>query len=159
MTGLKPFDRFLIKYCTNPGRLLDVGASGQIVDTTVTFMGHKYESLNIGFGNYDVTKDPYHWTMIPDNTYDYTISLTAFEHIEFPWLTFLEMVRVTKNNGLIYIVAPSIGDIHPNTLDCWRYLPDGMRAFAKWGNVTVVDIILDQENAWHYCEGIFKKER
>jgi hypothetical protein len=158
MTGLEPFDRFLLKYCTVLGKFLDVGASGQKVNSTVTSMGHTYESLNIGFGDYDVSKDPWHWPMIADNTYDYVISLTAFEHIEFPWLTILEMVRVTKKNGLIYIIAPSTGALHPNTLDCWRYFPDGMRALAKWGKVNVVEILLDEKNAWNYCEGIFRKE-
>jgi len=158
MTGLDPFDRFLLKYCSVPGSILDVGGAGQIVASTVELMGHHYDSLNIGIGTFDVTADPYNWSMIPDNTYEYVISLTAFEHIEFPWLTFLEMVRVTKHSGLIYIIAPSTGSLHPNTLDCWRYFPDGMRALAKWGKVSVVDVMLDEKNAWNYCEGIFKKE-
>jgi hypothetical protein len=159
MTGLKPFDLFLTNYCSIPGKILDIGGAGSIVRVTVESMGHQYDSLNLGWGTYDVTEDPYHWWMIPDNTYDYVISLTAFEHIEFPWLTFLEMVRVTKNNGIIYIIAPSTGGLHPNVLDCWRYFPDGMRALAKWGKVSVIDVILDQKEAWNYCEGIFKKER
>jgi len=157
MTGFKPFDNFLINYCTIPGKILDVGGSGSIVQITVEPMGHSYESLNLGWGTYNVIDDPWHWTMISDNTYDYVISLTAFEHIEFPWLTMLEMVRVTKKDGLIYIVAPSTGEIHPNTFDCWRYLPDGMRALAKWGKVTILDVILDEKEAFNYCEGIFKK--
>jgi len=158
MTNLEPFDKFIFKYCSVPGKILDVGAGGQIVRTTVESMGYQYDSLNLGFGTYDVIKDPYHWTMISDNTYDYVISLTAFEHIEFPWLTFLEMVRVTKKNGIIYILAPSTGPIHPNTLDCWRYFPDGMRAFAKWGNVELIDTSIEP-GIWGYCEGIFKKFR
>ena len=157
MTGLKPFDRFLAKYCLIPGRILDVGASGQIVDVEVTAMGHTYDSLNLGFGKYDVSADPYNWSMIPDNTYDYVISLTVFEHVEFPWLTIKEMARVVKPNGIVYIVAPSTGMLHPNTLDCWRYFPDGMRALAKWSNLNVIEILLDTEEAWNYCEGIFKK--
>ena len=157
MTGFKQFDKFLVDYCSKPGKFLDVGASGQTIASVLTSLGHQYESLNLGFGTYDVTETPYNWTMIPDNNYDYTISLTAFEHIEFPWLTILEMVRVTKQNGLIYIIAPSTGMIHPNPLDCWRYFPDGMRALAKWSKVTVIDIIFDEKEAWNYCEGIFRK--
>jgi len=157
MTGLKQFDLFLSKYCTTPGMMLDVGASGQIIDTEVTSMGHTYHSLNLGFGFFDVQKDPYKWDMISDNTYDYVISVATFEHIEFPWLTMLEMVRVAKPNGIIYILVPSTGDLHPNTLDCWRMFPDGIRALAKLGKVKVLDVIYDQTEAWHYCEGIFQK--
>ena len=157
MTGFKQFDTFLLDYCTIPGKILDVGGTGSIVQTTVEPMGHQYESLNIGRGTYNVIEDPWHWATIPDNTYDYVISLCAFEHIEFPWLTILEMARVAKPNGFIYIVAPSTGAIHPNTLDCWRYFPDGMRALAKWAKLNIVDVIINEKEAFNYCEGIFKK--
>jgi hypothetical protein len=159
MTGFKQFDIFLEKYCTIPGKVLDVGGTGSIVMRAIESLGHSYESLNIDGGTHDVFSSPYNWSMIEDNTYDYVISLTAFEHIEFYWLTFLEMKRVVKNNGLIYIIAPSSGQIHPNPVDCWRFLPDGMRALAKWGQVTVIDVIFNEKELWHYCEGIFKKER
>lgn len=159
MTGFEQFDNFLNKYCTISGKFLDVGGTGSIIINAIESKGHKYESLNLGYGTYDVINDPYSWNMISDNTYDYVISLTVFEHIEYPWLTILEMVRVTKNNGLIYIVAPSTGMIHSNPLDCWRICPDGMRALAKWGKVTVLDILFDEQSKWNYCEGIFKKER
>lgn len=156
MTGLPLLDKFLDKYCFIPGKMLDVGGSGMAINTAAESMGHQYESLNLGRGTYDVEKDHYHWTMIPDNTYDYVISITAFEHIEFPWLTFLEMVRVAKKDSIIYILAPSTGPIHPNALDCWRYFPDGMRALAKWGKVELIGTNIEP-GLWGYCEGIFKK--
>lgn len=159
MTGLEPLDKFISKYCSIPGKILDVGGSGMMIPNFLEPLGFQYESLNLGRGTYDVTEDPYHWTMIPDNTYDYVISITAFEHIEFPWLTFLEMVRVTKNNGIIYVLAPSTGPIHLNSLDCWRYLTDGMKALAKWGQVDVIEVKIDPSGIWQYCEGIFRKIR
>ena len=158
MTNLIPFDKFILDYCSTPGKMLDVGVSGQIVSSYIESLGHIYESLNLGFGTYDVTETPYQWTMISDNTFDYVISLCAFEHIEFPWLTFLEMVRVTKNNGIIYVLAPSTGHYHPNVLDCWRYFPDGMKALAKWGNVSVINVDICSTDIWEYCQGIFRKE-
>jgi SAM-dependent methyltransferase len=157
MTGLEPLDIFINKYCSVPGKFLDVGGDGSIIDTNVTAMGHKYESLNLGRGTFDVEKDPWHWPMISDNTYDYVISITAFEHIEFFWMTFLEMVRVTKPDGIIYILAPSTGALHPNPLDCYRFFPDGMRALGKWGNVEIIDTKL-YPGRFGYCEGIFRKE-
>jgi len=158
MTGFKILDIFLKEYCTTPGKILDVGGSGSIIIKAVEEMGHKYESLNLNGGTYVVPEDPYHWTMIKDNTYDYVISITAFEHIEFPWLTFLEMVRVTKKNGIIYIIAPSLGMMHPNSLDCWRYFPDGIRALGKWGKVSAIKVTMETETIWQYCEGVFRKD-
>jgi SAM-dependent methyltransferase len=157
MTKLIPFDKFVAKYCSVPGKFLDVGGWGMIIPTDLIAMGHQYESLNLDRGTFDVAADPYHWTMILDNTYDYVISITAFEHIEFPWATFSEMARVTKKDGIIYILAPSTGPMHPNPVDCWKYFPDGMRAFAKWGNVSVIDTSIVANDSWSLCEGIFKK--
>jgi len=158
MTGLFLFDNFLSTYCLKPGKILDVGGTGSIVEAVVKKMGHAYERLNLGSGEYDVKDDPYNWTMIPDKTYDYVISLTAFEHVEFPWLTFLEMIRVVKDDGLIYIIAPSQGGLHPHELDCWRIFPDGMRALAKWGKVKLVQTSIDSTSGgWQYCEGLFTK--
>ncbi len=156
-TALEPLDKFLAKYCTTPGKILDVGGSGSIIDTAAQSMGHQYETLNLGRGTFDVEADPYHWTMIPDNTYDYVISITTFEHIECPWLTFLEMVRVAKKDGIIYILAPSTGPMHFNVLDCWRYHPDGMKAFGKWGRVNLISASIVDNGIWGHCEGIFKK--
>jgi SAM-dependent methyltransferase len=159
MTNLLPLDNFLSQYCVTPGKILDVGGAGMMIPTFLEPLGFQYESLNLGRGTYDVEADPYHWTMIPDDTYDYVISVTAFEHIEFPWLTFLEMVRVTKKDGIIYILAPSTGPLHPNSLDCWRIFPDGMKALGKWGNVELIDINIEVDTIWGYCGGIFKKVR
>lgn len=160
MTNLTLLDNFLIDYCSIPGRFLDVGGAGMSILNTIVSLGHQYDSLNLGSGTYDITDDPWHWKMIPDNTYDYVISITVFEHIEFPWLTFLEMVRVVKENGLLYIIAPSQGGYHQGYLDCWRILPDGMRALAKWGKVNLIKTNIDPTSGgWQYCEGLFKKER
>jgi len=156
MTNLEPLDNFISAYCSVPGKFLDVGGDGSIIRSFVESIGHKYQSLNLGRGTINVEEDPWHWPMIPDNEYDYVISITAFEHIEFPWLTFLEMVRVTKHNGIIYILAPSSGGIHPNPLDCYRYFPDSMRAFAKWGKVELISTKI-YPGGFEYCEGIFKK--
>ena len=54
----------------------------------------------------------------PDDYADAVISSSCFEHSEFFWLTFNEMVRIAKVGGLIYINAPSNGDYHRFPVDC-----------------------------------------
>jgi len=40
---------------------------------------------------------------------DVIVSGQAFEHVEYFWLTWLEMARVLKPGGLIFLLAPSRG--------------------------------------------------
>ena len=86
----------------------------------------EYSGLDVEKGpNVDiVVENPYDWE-IPDSSYDVVISGQAFEHIEFFWLTFLEMARVLKPQGLIILIAPSRGPQHRYPVDCWRFYPDG----------------------------------
>jgi len=154
--GVEQIDYFFDKYCIEPGKILDVGGEGCAIENIV-LPNHIYEQLNILNVKYNVKDDPYHWSMISNDTYDYTISTTTFEHIEYPWLTFLEMVRVTKPNGLIFVFVPGCGPIHRNPIDCWRIKPDGLRALAKLGEVDIVEILEDNTGVWCYCSGIFKK--
>lgn len=62
----------------------------------------------------------------------------VMEHVPFFWVTFLEMVRVTRANGIILVSVPSRGHRHSPPTDCWRFYPDGMLALAKFGDVTLL---------------------
>ena len=53
------------------------------------------------------------------------------------WLTMKEMVRVLKPEGLICIIAPRGFKEHRHPVDCWRFLPDGMRALARINGLKV----------------------
>jgi SAM-dependent methyltransferase len=68
-----------------------------------------------------------------DNSMDYVISSSCFEHSEFFWLNFLEIMRVLKPSGLFYLNSPSNGDFHRFPVDCWRFYPDSGNAMANWG--------------------------
>jgi SAM-dependent methyltransferase len=68
-----------------------------------------------------------------DNTFDFIISSSCFEHIDFFWLTFLEILRVLKPDGVFYLNAPSNGDFHRYPIDCWRFFPDSGHSLSKWG--------------------------
>ena len=126
----------------------------------------EYIGLDIKPGtNVDlVVKDPYKWTEIEDNTYDLVISGQAFEHIEFFWLVFEEMVRVLKPNGYMCLIVPKYHIQHRYPVDCWRFLPDGMRALAKYAGIKCLKAEADhvgnylhlQENNGD-CVGVFQK--
>ena len=103
-----------------------------------------------------VLDDPY---KIPckDSSIDILISGQAFEHVEFFWLLFEEMSRVIKDDGWIFLIAPSAGAIHRYPVDCYRFYPDAYRALAKYTHISLVDVFLDPRGPWKDLVGVFSK--
>ncbi len=99
-----------------------------------------YTGIDIFAGeNVDVVlKDGYKFPF-EANTFDFIISGQTIEHIEYPWVWFVEMVRVLKKGGLCCIIAPAMCGEHRHPIDCYRYYPDGMRALAKWSGLEVIE--------------------
>lgn len=94
---------------------------------------------------------------------DLVLSGQAFEHVEFFWLTWLEMIRVLKPGGLVFLIAPSRGPEHRYPQDCWRFYPDGYRALAKFGGCELIEVSTDWEPdadpgsaAWGDTVGVFR---
>jgi predicted SAM-dependent methyltransferase len=76
------------------------------------------------------------------NTVDVLLCSSVLEHCEMFWVMFLEMVRVVKPGGLIYINVPSNGDFHRWPVDCWRFYPDSGKALEKWARHNGHDIVM-----------------
>jgi SAM-dependent methyltransferase len=102
----------------------------------------QYTGLDISAGrNVDIVLgNPYHWPQIRTDSVDVLISGQAFEHIEFFWITMLEVARVLKPSGLCCIVAPSGGPEHRYPVDCWRFYPDGFAALARFARLRVLEV-------------------
>lgn len=80
-----------------------------------------------------ILDDPY---VLPlaDASQDIVVSSSCFEHAEMFWLTFNEIMRVLKPEGLFYLNAPSNGTFHRYPVDCWRFYPDAGGALVKWAH-------------------------
>lgn len=111
-----------------------------------------------------VLESPY---MLPrsSGSMDLVISGQAFEHVEYFWMSWLEMVRVLKPGGMIFLIAPSRGPEHRYPQDCWRFYPDGYRALAKFGGCELVEVTTDWEPhadagsaPWGDTVGVFRKK-
>lgn len=107
-----------------------------------------------------IMSDP-HKIPCADQTFDLTISGQTFEHCEFFWMLFLEMVRITKDNGIIIIIAPSEGKEHRYPLDCWRFYNDGFITLGKWGSVKVLETFTDKNgsNKWKDQVGVYQRPK
>ena len=86
-----------------------------------------------------VLTNPYYWRELKNAHVDIMISGQAFEHIEFFWLTILEISRVLKPDGICCIIAPSSGPEHSYPVDCWRFYPDGLASIARFGSLDVIE--------------------
>jgi len=141
-------------------RILDVGSYDVNGSYRPIFdrPGWHYAGADVAPGpNVDVVlREPYRWDL-PDAGYDVVISGQAFEHIQFFWLTWLEMVRVLKPGGLIFLLAPGSGPEHRYPVDCWRFYRDGMRALGDYGDVEVLEAETRWGNSWADTIGVFRK--
>jgi SAM-dependent methyltransferase len=129
----------------------------------------RYQGVDLAPGaNVDlVLRDPYRWVELKRNSLDVVVSGQALEHIEYFWLTFLEIHRVLKPGGICCVVAPSGGPEHRYPVDCWRFYPDGFRALARYAGLEVLEVYAQWDDAqyperdpiWNDCVLIARKPR
>lgn len=79
---------------------------------------------------------------LPRGSQDVVITGQVFEHIPFPWVSILEIARVLRPGGLLFLTAPSRGH-HHSTYDLWRYYPDSMRALAAQADLELLEAYTD----------------
>src|SRR4051794_36040461 len=65
-----------------------------------------------------VQENPYH-IPLPSESADIVLSGQMMEHCEFFWLSFVEMIRLLKPNGLLFLIVPSAGPVHRYPVDCY----------------------------------------
>lgn len=111
-----------------------------------------------------VLEDPY-TLPFPDASVEIIISSSCFEHSEMFWLTYLEILRVLKPNGLFYLNAPSNGLFHRYPVDCWRFYPDSGGALVTWAKRNGMNPVLlesfisnQQVEVWNDFVAIFLKD-
>ncbi len=168
--------RFVSRYLvdTLPLSIADIGS--QCLDENTAYASYRslfaapcwrYTGVDIVAGNnVDITlKNVYHWKEIPSNSFDVVVSGQAFEHIEFFWVSMLEIARILKPGGLCCLIVPSAGMLHRYPLDCWRSYEDGLSALARYADLDVKEVFTQRtrfdfreyDAVWHDSVLICKK--
>jgi hypothetical protein len=153
-------DRYLSARVQEPLRILDIGSLDVNGSYRELFSVSPwvYTGLDMGAGkNVDVVvHTPYVWREVASASADVVISGQAFEHIEYFWITMLEIARVLKVGGICCILAPSSGPEHRYPVDCWRFYPDGLTALAAFARLEMIEAVTQWENVgdaesdlWH----------
>lgn len=123
-------------YCKDRNlKILDVGSldvNGSLRDIFPS--NCEYTGIDFAAGkNVDlVLEDPYCFPF-SNEEFDVVLCSSVFEHSVFFWKLYIELLRIAKPHGLIYINAPSNGYIHRYPVDCWRFYPDSGIALEQWG--------------------------
>jgi len=134
-SALETAARFVSAYVKDRKlKIVDIGAQDvngslkEVVPEGCEYLGVDFVP---GPGVDVILDDPYHLPF-EDNSLDVILSSSVFEHSEFFWLLFLEILRVLKPEGLFYLSVPSNGVFHRYPVDCWRFYPDSGVALANW---------------------------
>jgi SAM-dependent methyltransferase len=161
---------FFATYLDSSARLvLDVGSmdvNGSLRDHAPPTCMYVGIDLSPGPGVDLVLDNPYTYPF-RDEYFDAIVSTSCFEHDQLFWLSFIEMIRVTKPGGYIYINCPSNGGYHGYPFDNWRFYPDAglaLEAWAKYQNkpITLVESFIayrkiDEWDQWNDCVMVFFK--
>lgn len=130
--------------------ILDLGAQDINGSYKPIFDGPSwhYSGMDMAPGkNVDIVlKNIYSWTEIPTHSVDVLVSGQAFEHVEYFWLTMLEVARILKPGGMCCIIAPAGGYEHRYPVDCWRFYPDGFSAMARFAGLNVLEVSTQWES-------------
>jgi SAM-dependent methyltransferase len=144
------------------GLILDIGSqnvNGSLKDA----VPNKFEYVGLDFqaapGVDVVLTDPYKLPF-EDKSADIILTSSCLEHSEMFWLTFLEMARVIKPDGLIYLNVPSAGEYHSYPVDCWRFQIDASKALMNWANregypTVLLEAYTDGDKPWHDMVAIY----
>jgi SAM-dependent methyltransferase len=148
-------------------RILDVGSqdiTGSLRSVTPKTAEYVGADVVQGPGVDVLLENPYAFPF-DGNEFDLIVSSSCFEHNDMFWVTFLEMVRVTKPGGYIYINAPSNGVFHRHPRDSWRFYPDCGRALEMWAQRQNSPVLLMEcltlrrkNDIWNDCILVFRKE-
>lgn len=126
--------RFLRRYSRSGHLVVELGAAN--VNGSIRSFAHskaKYVGIDLAPGpGVDLVAECGSQLPIKPQSADIVVATSVFEHDDFFWSTFIELLRITKNGGLIYINAPSNGDYHRYPNDNWRFYPDAGKMLGKW---------------------------
>jgi SAM-dependent methyltransferase len=110
----------------------------------------------------DLVVDPEGHLPLATDSVDAVVTSSTFEHDVCFWETFLELVRILRPGGLLYVNVPSNGVFHRYPVDCWRFYPDAGIALVRWAErrgmaVELVEsfIGLPQRERWAELVGSF----
>lgn len=169
MINMEKFrDRYLADRKAEAMNILDVGSTdiGGCYRPLFDNASWQYTGVDLTPGpNVDIVlRDAYNWSEIASGSKDLIVSGQVLEHVEYFWITALEVSRVLRPGGLACLIAPSSGPEHRYPVDCYRFYPDGMRAIAQFARLECLEAVTHWEDIgdpgsdyWHDSVVVLRK--
>jgi SAM-dependent methyltransferase len=88
----------------------------------------------------------YEWSELKAKQFDVVTSSQALEHLDYPWVTVLELTRVLRPGGLVCIVASSDRREYLAPTDCWRFSADGLIALVEWAELESLELAVESRD-------------
>ena len=162
--GEKFYNKYLQGNFENK-KVLDIGSYDVNGTLKPIFVEGEYLGIDMSEGpNVDKVCNA-HDIDLPSESFVAIISTSCFEHDEMFWVTFLEMCRIVKPQGYIYINKPSAGPYHGWPGDCWRFYSDAGKALSNWASrnnykIELKESYIDNSSEeWKDCVNIFQKHQ
>jgi hypothetical protein len=73
----------------------------------------------------------------------------VLEHCRDPFRLAAEMARITRPGGWLLITAPFMFMVHSHPIDCWRFLPDGMKILFDRAGVQCWSAYIRETDCWY----------
>ena len=105
-------------------KILDLGGRDRSkIDRSKTYGDHDVTVFDIiDSKNVDVVGDAHNLSeYFKPNTFDVIVSSSVFEHLHSPWRVVIEMNKVLKRNGLVFISTHQSVGIHDQPWDYFRF--------------------------------------
>ena len=162
-TFFNTYKQHILSNCETP-KIVDIGSLNVNGTLKPIFLNFEYIGIDRipGF-NVDIVWEERSANIpLPENSADVVVSNSCFEHDCCFWETFLEMCRIVKKGGFIYICAPSAASYHPYPVDCWRFYLDSWSALEKYArkkqyDIRLIDRYIDEEYSDKDSVGIFQE--
>jgi SAM-dependent methyltransferase len=139
LTAEKTLNLFLETYTKGIGDdfvIVEIGSKDVSYSPIKNMLPEKAKYLGIDLeegNNVDIVlEDPYDYP-VESESVDIVVCTSCFEHTEFFWLAYIEILRILKPSGVVYINAPSNGYFHRFAYDYYRFYPDTGLALENWG--------------------------
>ena len=102
---------------------------------------YKYTGFDIHNGlNVDVVGDAHELSsFFRGDCFDVVISKAVFEHLAMPWKVVLEINKVLKQNGILYIDTLHTYPLHERPWDFWRFSGEAWKFLLnKWTGFEII---------------------
>ena len=102
--------------------------------------GYKYICVDIAKdSSVDITIKVGDKLPFDNQSIDFIVSSSAFEHDPLFWMTFREMCRIIKPEGFIFINALSCGSYYTYPINSYRFYLDASQSLAYWSGIELAD--------------------